>query len=165
MAFNNYESDTKIHTVYHSTKPIISCTFISAKGSQSKTADLVRKSFAIDLQVYMIHYVNFPNRCHNYDYNEGIKKTIPAVLQNYSVLISYRWKHCYVPTWLTASMMCIRGFAKLKKIQKIKKKTCVELTPPTNIFVFGNPLLTWTEHSNHNNQQLTFRNVQTEYTL
>ena len=31
-------------------------------------------------------------------------------------------------------------------------------------FFFGNPSLTWTEHSNHNNQQLLAMYVQTEYT-
>ena len=49
----------------------------------------------------------------------------------------------------------VRGFAKLKKF----KKKWIELTPPTHphpnfYFIFGNPSLTWTEHSNHNNQQL-----------
>ena len=50
----------------------------------------------------------------------------------------------------------LRGFAKLNTFQKSQKKW-IELTPPTNPsykLFFGNPSLTWTEHSNHNNQQL-----------
>ena len=47
-----------------------------------------------------------------------------------------------------------KGFAKLKKFQKSQKKTWIELTPthpPPIQKKFGNPSLTWTEHSNHNN--------------
>ena len=59
----------------------------------------------------------------------------------------------------------VRVFAKLKKFQK-SKKTWIELTPPTHppSKLFWNPSLTWTEHSNHNNQQLVAMHVQTEYT-
>ena len=43
------------------------------------------------------------------------------------------------------------------------------VTPPThphpNCLFFGNPSLTWIEHSNHNNQQLLAMYVQTEYTI
>ena len=49
-----------------------------------------------------------------------------------------------------------KGLCKLKKFQK-SKRNWIELTPPTHPhpnFCFGNPSLTWTEHSNHNNQQL-----------
>ena len=50
----------------------------------------------------------------------------------------------------------LRGFAKLKKFQKCKKKLdrAHPTHPPTSNLFFGNPSLTWTEHSNHNNQQL-----------
>ena len=44
------------------------------------------------------------------------------------------------------------------KIYKKSKTNDIELTPPTHHFIkaffFGNPSLTWTEHSNHNDQQL-----------
>ena len=56
---------------------------------------------------------------------------------------------------------------KVKQIPKIQKKTWIELTPPTHPsskFFFGNPSLTWTEHSNYNNQQLLALYIQTEYT-
>ena len=50
----------------------------------------------------------------------------------------------------------LRGFAKLKKIQKIREKNLERANPthPPHPNFFGNPQLTWTEHSNHNNQQL-----------
>ena len=44
----------------------------------------------------------------------------------------------------------VRGFAKLKKIQK----NWIDLTPPTPVQTssfFGNQSLTWTYHSNHDN--------------
>ena len=47
----------------------------------------------------------------------------------------------------------LRGFAKLKKF-KNPKKNWIELNPPTHppiqFFFFGNPSVTWPEHSNHN---------------
>ena len=46
----------------------------------------------------------------------------------------------------------VRGFAKLKKFQKSDKAHPTH-PPPIKLF-FGNPSLTWTEHSNHNKQQL-----------
>ena len=51
--------------------------------------------------------------------------------------------------------------AKLNNFQK-SKKTWIELTPPK--LFFGNPSLTLTEHSNHNNQQHLAMYAQTEYT-
>ena len=45
-----------------------------------------------------------------------------------------------------------KGLCKVKKIPKIKKK--LGYSSPHPIFFFGNPSLTLTEHSNHNNQQL-----------
>ena len=46
-----------------------------------------------------------------------------------------------------------KGLCKVKKIQEIQKNLDRPTHPPSNFF-FGNPSLTWTEHSNHNNQQL-----------
>ena len=59
-----------------------------------------------------------------------------------------------------------KGFCKVKKCQKIQNKTWIELTPPPPIqtIVFGNPSLTWIEHSNQNNPQLLAMYIQTEYT-
>ena len=51
-----------------------------------------------------------------------------------------------------------KGLEKLKKKLKKLKKNWIQLTPthphPQSKLFFGNPSLTWTEHSNHNNQQL-----------
>ena len=70
--------------------------------------------------------------------------------------------------WLTVVVGNIWGFAKLKQFQKSKKTIWIELTPPTHSpskLFFGNPSLTWTEHSNNNNnQQLLAMHMQTEYT-
>ena len=78
---------------------------------------------------------------------------------NFSWLVTCnRWDYAMHPKQrgclLQKRVTAFRGFAKLKKIQK---KTWIELTPPSHPhpnFLFGNPSLTWTEHSNHNNQQL-----------
>ena len=51
----------------------------------------------------------------------------------------------------------LRGFAKLKKFRKSKQKldrAHPTHPPPIQTCFFGNPSLTWTEHSNYNNQQL-----------
>ena len=60
-----------------------------------------------------------------------------------------------------------RDFAKLNKSTN-PTKNWIALTPPTHPpsiqTFFGNPSLTWTEHSNHNNQQLLAMHIQTEYT-
>ena len=51
----------------------------------------------------------------------------------------------------------LRCFAKLNKIQKIQTKIGYAPPHPPALhpnFCFGNPSLTWTEHSNHINQQL-----------
>ena len=60
----------------------------------------------------------------------------------------------------------LRGSAKLKKFQK--SKTNLDRAHPAHPhhpnFFFGNPSLTWTEHTNPNNQQLLAMHVQTEYT-
>ena len=47
-----------------------------------------------------------------------------------------------------------KGFAKLKKLKKSKKNLDGAHNPSTKLFFFGNPSLTWSEHSNHNNEQL-----------
>ena len=65
-------------------------------------------------------------------------------------LQSYSWDRIDV-------LVRIRGFAKLKKFQTSKRK--LDRAQPTHspsiqTFFFGNPSLTWTEHSNHNNQQI-----------
>ena len=65
-----------------------------------------------------------------------------------------------IMTGLQARTASLRGLAKFKKIQKSKKNYSL---PPSKLF-FGNPSLTWTEHSNHHNQQLLAMYVQTEYT-
>ena len=59
----------------------------------------------------------------------------------------------YLPN--SSSHVFLRGFANLKNSEKSKKKW-IELTPPTYPIqtFFGNPSLTWTEHSDHNNQQV-----------
>ena len=56
----------------------------------------------------------------------------------------------------------VMGFWKGQQIPKIRKK--LESSPHPNFF-FRNPSLTWTEHSNHNNQQLLEikMRIQTEY--
>ena len=50
----------------------------------------------------------------------------------------------------------LRGIAKLNKFQKSKKKLdrAHPTHPPPSKLFFGNRSLTWTQHSNHNNQQL-----------
>ena len=60
--------------------------------------------------------------------------------------------HSIIQYPLSSYWRQLRGFAKFKKFQKSKKK----LDGAQNQFklFFLNPLLTWTEHSNHNNQQL-----------
>ena len=61
----------------------------------------------------------------------------------------------------------IRGFAKFKKFQKSNNKNLDRAhpthPPPIQSF-FGNPSLTWTEHSIHNNEQLLVMYTQTEFT-
>ena len=55
----------------------------------------------------------------------------------------------------------VRVFAKSNKKLRKSKKTWIDLIPHTHphpIF-FGNPSLTWTDHSNHNNQQLLYRQI------
>ena len=47
--------------------------------------------------------------------------------------------------------IALKGLGKVNIFPKITKKTCTELKPIQT--VFGYPSLTWTEHSNHNNQQ------------
>ena len=56
----------------------------------------------------------------------------------------------------TITVSSLRGFAKLKQFQKSKKKLdrAHPTHPPPSKLFFGNPSLTWTEPSNHNNQQL-----------
>ena len=59
-----------------------------------------------------------------------------------------------------------KSICKVKKIQKIPKKSWIELIPPTHPphpNFFGNPSLTLTEHTNHNNQQLLAIYIHTEY--
>ena len=54
-----------------------------------------------------------------------------------------------------AVLIAIKGFCKVKK----KKKTRIELTPPTHPTIqtfLGNPSLTWTEHWNHNTVETLF---------
>ena len=54
---------------------------------------------------------------------------------------------------LYVSSLKLRGFAKLKNSKNPKKnldRAHPTHPPPTQTF-FGNPSLTWTEHSNHNN--------------
>ena len=52
----------------------------------------------------------------------------------------------------------------LCKVKKNPKKNWIELTHQLTQFCFGNPSLTWTENSNHNNQQLFAMHILTEYT-
>ena len=54
-----------------------------------------------------------------------------------------------VKAWVAAFRL--RGFAKLKNSKK--KKLDRAQTPPIQIFFFGDPSVTWPEHSNHNNVQ------------
>ena len=65
--------------------------------------------------------------------------------------------------WSPALKMQVRGFAKLNKFQKRLDRANPTHPPPSKLF-FGKPSLTWTEHSNHINQQLLAMYVQTEYT-
>ena len=80
-----------------------------------------------------------------------------------SVLLQRHTKHArsdmiaWSPPWL-------RGSAKLKKSKKNLDRAHPTHPPPIQTFFFGNPSLTWTEHSYHNNQQLLAMYVQTEYT-
>ena len=63
------------------------------------------------------------------------------------------------------SAALLRGFAKLNKFQKSKinlDRAHPTHPPPIHTFFFRNPSLTWTEHSNHNNQQLLAMCVHTE---
>ena len=70
---------------------------------------------------------------------------------------------------MATSRVCqeeLRGFTKLKKFQKSKQigQSLPHQPTPIQTCFFGNPSLTWTEHSNHNNQQLLAMHIQTEYT-
>ena len=67
---------------------------------------------------------------------------------------------CYTSSTQPATL---RGSAKLTKSPKNLDRAHPP-TPHPNLF-FGNLSLTWTEHSNHNNQQLLTMYTQTEYTL
>ena len=56
--------------------------------------------------------------------------------------------------------MLTKGLCKVKFFSNIQNK--LDRAHPTHppFFVFGNPSLTWTEHSNHNNQQLLAMYIQ-----
>ena len=78
------------------------------------------------------------------------------------------------PVKLLAILITVEYLKKTKshkglcKVKQIPKKPWIELTPthppppPSNFF--WKPSLTWTEHSNHNNQTLLAMYIQTEYT-
>ena len=71
---------------------------------------------------------------------------------------------CQCSTPLVRDTRTRRGYAKFKIFQKSKiKLDGVHPTHPHQFF-FGIPSLTWTEGSNHNNQQLLAMPIQTAYT-
>ena len=64
-----------------------------------------------------------------------------------AVNCSVKWHHLlatFSTRFLIGVLLC-----KVKKFQNPKKN--VDRAQPIQTFVFGNPSLTWTKHSNHNN--------------
>ena len=100
--------------------------------------------------------------------NAARRDTIPDIwratrqLSNTFSAIKYISSHNYVSLNITVNLTYLfglRGFAQLIFFLQ-KSQFFLDRVHPTHphpiqtFFFFGNPSLTWTEHSNHNNQQL-----------